>query len=74
MRVLLAGGGTAGHINPALAIAKTIKEKEPSAEILFVGNIGGLEQRLVKNAGFDIKSISISGFKRSLSPSAKIIL
>ena len=70
MRVLLAGGGTAGHINPALAIAKTIKEKEPEAEILFVGNEGGLEQRLVKNAGFEIKSISISGFKRSLSPSA----
>lgn len=72
MRVLLAGGGTAGHINPALAIAKTIKEKEPKAEILFVGNKTGLEQRLVKNAGFDIKSISISGFKRSLSPSALV--
>lgn len=72
MRVLLAGGGTAGHINPALAIAKTIKEKSPDAEILFVGNKTGLEQRLVKNAGFDIKSISISGFKRSLSPSAMV--
>ncbi len=72
MRVLLAGGGTAGHINPALAIAKTIKEKEPEAEILFVGNKNGLEQRLVKNAGFDIRSVSISGFKRSLSPSALI--
>lgn len=72
MRVLLAGGGTAGHINPALAIAKTIKEKEPKAEILFVGNKQGLEQRLVKNAGFDIKSISISGFKRSFSPSALV--
>lgn len=72
MRVLLAGGGTAGHINPALAIAKTIKEKEPEAEILFVGNKTGLEQRLVKNAGFEIKSVSISGFKRSFSPSALI--
>lgn len=72
MRVLLAGGGTAGHINPALAIAKTIKEKEPTAEIMFVGNKTGLEQRLVKNAGFDIKSISISGFRRSLSPSALV--
>ena len=72
MRVLLAGGGTAGHINPALAIAKTIKEKEPEAEILFVGNKTGLEQRLVKNAGFEIKSVSISGFKRSFSPSALV--
>ena len=68
MRVLLAGGGTAGHINPALAIAKTIKEKDHTAEILFVGNKGGLEQRLVKAAGFDIKSVSISGFKRSFAP------
>ena len=72
MRVLLAGGGTAGHINPALAIAKTIAEKEKDAQILFVGNKDGLEQRLVRNAGFDIKSISISGFKRSLSPKAMV--
>lgn len=72
MRVLLAGGGTAGHINPALAIAKTIKEKDHTAEILFVGNKGGLEQRLVKAAGFDIKSVSISGFKRSFAPKALI--
>ncbi len=70
MRVLLAGGGTAGHINPAIAIAQTIKNKCPEAEILFVGNEGGLEQRLVKNAGFPIKSISIRGFQRSLSPKA----
>ncbi len=70
MRVLLAGGGTAGHINPAIAIAQTIKNKCPDAEILFVGNEGGLEQRLVKDAGFSIKSISIRGFQRSLSPKA----
>lgn len=70
MRVLLAGGGTAGHINPALAIAKTVKEKAPDAEILFVGNKKGLEQRLVKNAGFNISSVSVSGFKRSFTPSA----
>lgn len=72
MRALLAGGGTAGHINPALAIAKTIKEKDPDAQILFVGNKTGLEQRLVKNAGFEIASISVSGFKRSFSPSAVV--
>ncbi len=70
MKVILAGGGTAGHINPAIAIAQTIKMKEPEAQILFVGNEGGLEQRLVKNAGFDIESVSIRGFQRSLSPSA----
>lgn len=68
MRVLLAGGGTAGHINPAIAIAGYIKEQEPDAQILFIGNRDGMEQRLVKNAGFEIKSVVISGFKRSLSP------
>ena len=70
MKVLLAGGGTAGHINPAIAIAQTIRNKCPDAEIIFIGNEGGLEQRLVKGAGFEIKSISIRGFKRSLSPKA----
>lgn len=68
MRVLLAGGGTAGHINPAIAIAGYIREKEPDAQILFIGNRDGMEQRLVKNAGFEIKSVVISGFKRSFSP------
>ncbi|MCD8025571.1 MAG: undecaprenyldiphospho-muramoylpentapeptide beta-N-acetylglucosaminyltransferase [Clostridiales bacterium] len=68
MKVLLAGGGTAGHINPALAIAEYIKEKLPQSEFLFIGNRGGMEQRLVAQAGYDIKSITISGFKRSFSP------
>ena len=65
MKVLLAGGGTAGHINPALAIAGYIKNKRNDAEFLFIGNRGGMEQRLVPQAGFEIKSITISGFKRS---------
>ena len=43
MRILFAGGGTAGHINPALAIAGYVKEQNPDAEILFVGNKGGME-------------------------------
>lgn len=68
MKVLLAGGGTAGHINPAIAIAGYIKKMEPDAEILFIGNRDGMEQRLVKQAGFDIRSVVITGFKRSLSP------
>ncbi len=68
MKVLLAGGGTAGHINPALAIAGYIKNKRSDAEFLFIGNRGGMEQRLVPQAGFEIKSITISGFKRSFSP------
>ena len=68
MRVLLAGGGTAGHINPAIAIAGYIKKMEKDAEILFIGNKDGMEQRLVSQSGFDIKSVVISGFKRSLKP------
>ena len=68
MKILLAGGGTAGHINPALAIAGTIKEKRPDAQFLFIGNKDGMEQRLVPQAGFEIKSITISGFQRSLKP------
>ncbi len=72
MRVLLAGGGTAGHINPALAIAGYIKSKKPDTEFLFIGNKGGMEQRLVPQAGYEIKSITISGFKRSLSPKSMV--
>lgn len=68
MKILLAGGGTAGHINPALAIAGFIKKKRPDSEFLFIGNRGGMEQRLVTQAGFEIKSILISGFKRSFTP------
>lgn len=67
MKVLFAGGGTAGHINPALAIAGYLKEKEPDAQILYVGAKGGMEERLVPAAGFDFQSITISGFQRKLS-------
>ena len=72
MKVLLAGGGTAGHINPALAIAGYIKEKRPDTEFLFIGNKDGMEQRLVAQAGYEIKSITISGFSRSLSPKGMV--
>lgn len=67
MKVLFAGGGTAGHINPALAIAGFLREKEPDAQILYIGAKGGMEERLVPAAGFDFKSITISGFQRKLN-------
>ncbi len=67
MNVILAGGGTAGHINPAITIARTIKSKCNNAKILFIGNENSLEQKLVTKAGFDIKFIRVTGFKRSLS-------
>lgn len=67
MRVLMTGGGTAGHINPALAIAQKIKTEYPGAQILFVGAKGRMETRLVPSAGYDIKTVSVRGFQRRLS-------
>lgn len=55
MKILFATGGTAGHINPALAVASYIREKYPDSEILFVGTADHMESRLVPNAGFDFK-------------------
>lgn len=70
MKILFATGGTAGHINPALAVASYIRENNSDAEILFVGTKDHLEARLVPNAGFDFKTIEISGFRRSFSMGA----
>jgi len=67
MRILLAGGGTAGHINPAIAIANTIKKHEPDSAIEFIGTSYGLENELVKKAGYEIHRIEMRGLKRSLS-------
>lgn len=67
MRYIISGGGTGGHINPGLAIAKEIKAHEPDAEILFVGTENGLEGKLVPREGFNIKFIEVKGFKRKLS-------
>ena len=68
MRVIVSGGGTGGHINPAIAIAKYIKEAEPDSEILYVGTERGLEKKLVPAQNIDIKYIDVYGFKRKLSP------
>lgn len=68
MKVLFTGGGTAGHINPALAVAGYLRQKEPDAQILYVGNRGGMEERLVQRAGYDMAFITISGFQRRLTP------
>lgn len=70
MKFLFATGGTAGHINPALASAGYIKEKYPDSEFLFIGTADHMEARLVPEAGFDFKTIEINGFKRSFSPKA----
>lgn len=67
MKIIFTGGGTAGHINPALAVAELIRKNEPKSEILYVGSQGGLEESLVKKAGFQFKGIKISGFSRKLN-------
>jgi len=68
LRVILTGGGTGGHVNPALAIADIIKEKHPDAEIIFIGTKKGIENRLVSKEGYEIKHVEARGFRRSLSP------
>ena len=54
MRVLMTGGGTGGHVNPAIAIADTIKAHIPTAEIAFVGTKRGIENKLVPAAGYKL--------------------
>lgn len=67
MRVIMTGGGTGGHVNPAIAIANTIKRNDPASEILFVGTERGIENKLTAAEGYPIKHVEIKGFKRSLS-------
>ena len=67
MRVLLAGGGTAGHINPALAIASIIKAHELGSEFLFAGTPNGMELKLVPQAGYQVEPIKVAGFQRKLT-------
>ncbi|QIL46954.1 undecaprenyldiphospho-muramoylpentapeptide beta-N-acetylglucosaminyltransferase [Vagococcus coleopterorum] len=67
MRVLVSGGGTGGHIYPAVSLVKAIKERHPEAEFLFVGTERGLESKIVPNAGIPFETIEIQGFRRSLS-------
>lgn len=68
MHILFAGGGTAGHINPALAIAGYIKEKHPDAKISYIGTAKKLEATLVPRAGYDFYTIDVAGFSRKLTP------
>ncbi len=67
MHILFAGGGTAGHINPALAIAGYIREKHPDAHISYIGTPDKLEAKLVPEAGYNFRTISVAGFQRQIS-------
>lgn len=67
MHILFAGGGTAGHINPALAIAGYIREKHTDAHISYIGTPDKLEAKLVPEKGYNFRAISVAGFQRKLS-------
>ena len=64
IRVIISGGGTGGHIFPAVSIANAIREKQPDAEILFVGAEGRMEMQRVPAAGYEIKGLPVAGFDR----------
>ena len=64
LRIIISGGGTGGHIFPAISIANAIKKKHPEAEILFVGAEGRMEMQRVPAAGYEIKGLPICGFDR----------
>lgn len=68
MRVIFAAGGTAGHINPALAIADKLKHVFPETEILFIGTPDSMESRLVTKAGYDFRSVEMWGIDRGFTP------
>ena len=65
MRIILSGGGTAGHITPAIAIAETVRAYDKHAEITFVGTPTGMENELVTNAGYPIRHVNVRGFSRT---------
>lgn len=64
LRIIISGGGTGGHIFPAISIANSIKAKRPDAKILFVGALGRMEMQRVPAAGYEIKGLPICGFDR----------
>ncbi len=66
MRILLSGGGTGGHVYPAIAIANRIKEEYPDAEIMFVGTAKGIESEIVPKYGYELKTVTVQGFKRKI--------
>ncbi|MBL1223810.1 undecaprenyldiphospho-muramoylpentapeptide beta-N-acetylglucosaminyltransferase [Enterococcus sp. BWR-S5] len=68
MKILVTGGGTGGHIYPALAFIEYVKKTHPDAEFMYVGTERGLESKIVPTYGIPFETIKIQGFRRSLSP------
>ena len=68
MNVLFTCGGTAGHVNPAVALAHIFQEKHPGCRVLFAGADGGMENKLVPKEGYQIRTVTITNFHRSFAP------
>lgn len=68
IKIIFTCGGTAGHVNPALALAGLIRERQPGSEILFVGARRGIEKRLIEEAGWPFRAVEVSNFHRSFRP------
>jgi UDP-N-acetylglucosamine--N-acetylmuramyl-(pentapeptide) pyrophosphoryl-undecaprenol N-acetylglucosamine transferase len=68
MKILFTCGGTDGHVNPAVALARLFQERDPGCRVLFVGADGGMENKLVPKEGYEIRTVTITNFHRSLAP------
>ena len=68
MNVIFTCGGTAGHVNPALALARYMQQQDPTVRVLFVGTPNGMERGLVEKAGYEFAAVEVCNFHRSLSP------
>ena len=73
IRVIISGGGTGGHIFPAISIASELISRDPKSDILFVGATGGMEMTLVPKNNFRIEGVTISGLKRPLGHPTSIL-
>lgn len=70
MKLLITGGGTGGHVNPGLAIAKYVQTRRANAEVRFAGTSTGIESKLVPREGYQLYTVDVRGLRRSFSPSA----
>ena len=67
MKIVFAGGGTGGHIYPALAVADKLKSMQSETDILFIGGSRGIERKIVADSGYDVETIPVTGLPRKLS-------